>query len=426
MTPGVFQIVDKLIYISLFSLGCFFIYKGQVVEKFNWKRTNFAEHDEDLAEFPTISTFIDVPEQERSRFAFGRDFNISYGPSLENLTQLKLGENTIRGTPLKVDLEAIFHGNDYILTPMNFKPALGFSFYLVFDFRNSTAEDVSLRLSTENNTIPVGYPDGKYFDGDLDTTGMSPGETKVVNINPEKYKFLSSQTECREEPYTELFFQKLSNLIRQDCLKPCKPDISFGKRLNAMLGDLQICENKAELKCYEETVPKAKGSLTSKPCVKVDYKGLTTSSKNENENRAIGLLQFNDPPVIKVREEYLIYDIVSMISAIGGTMGLCIGISFYNVCGVLLGFLEHVIDWVKGNKDSSALLFRKSSKVTQHEDIQSLVKIKKELFEALSKEISVEVPREVSKELSKEFSNIKTKIIVLEKSLKKIQYPNYQ
>ena len=46
------------------------------------------------------------------------------------------------------------------------------------------------------------------------------------------------------------------------------------------------------------------------------------------------------PARVKVKQEYLIYDTVSMISAIGGTLGLCIGFSFREVSGVVLGYME--------------------------------------------------------------------------------------
>ena len=44
---------------------------------------------------------------------------------------------------------------------------------------------------------------------------------------------------------------------------------------------------------------------------------------------------------VTVKEEYLIYDAVAMISAIGGTMGLCIGFSFTEVANFLLRSLEN-------------------------------------------------------------------------------------
>ena len=43
---------------------------------------------------------------------------------------------------------------------------------------------------------------------------------------------------------------------------------------------------------------------------------------------------------MNVYEEYLIYDVKGMVGSIGGTLGLFIGFSFYNVIGYLMGFLR--------------------------------------------------------------------------------------
>ena len=43
-----------------------------------------------------------------------------------------------------------------------------------------------------------------------------------------------------------------------------------------------------------------------------------------------------------VCEEYLSYDLVAMSGTIGGTLGLCIGISFKDMTRVLLRFLEQL------------------------------------------------------------------------------------
>ena len=58
-TKLVVSITDSFLYCFLFGLGCYFIYQGQVVQKFTLGRTNFAEFDEELTEFPTLVTFID-------------------------------------------------------------------------------------------------------------------------------------------------------------------------------------------------------------------------------------------------------------------------------------------------------------------------------------------------------------------------------
>ena len=43
-----------------------------------------------------------------------------------------------------------------------------------------------------------------------------------------------------------------------------------------------------------------------------------------------------------VKEEYLMYDYVGLVSSVGGTLGICVGISFY-------GVIETILDIFKWN-----------------------------------------------------------------------------
>ena len=45
-----------------------------------------------------------------------------------------------------------------------------------------------------------------------------------------------------------------------------------------------------------------------------------------------------------VKEEYIIYDIIGMIGAVGGTLGLFIGFSIYNV---VLSFFQNMLELMK-------------------------------------------------------------------------------
>ena len=74
---------------------------------------------------------------------------------------------------------------------------------------------------------------------------------------------------------------------------------------------------------------------------KLEYKGKETTYHDKPKGKMSKyILLFSNPPKVNVREEYLIYDAVALISAIGGTMGLCIGFSFYNLTHVLASWME--------------------------------------------------------------------------------------
>ena len=59
---------------------------------------------------------------------------------------------------------------------------------------------------------------------------------------------------------------------------------------------------------------------------------------------------FAAPPHVIVKEEYVIYDAIAMIGAIGGTMGLCIGFSFMDCIGVFMNVIEKGIDKLKDGR----------------------------------------------------------------------------
>ena len=50
---------------------------------------------------------------------------------------------------------------------------------------------------------------------------------------------------------------------------------------------------------------------------------------------------------VGVKEQYVLYDGVAMISAIGGTMGLCIGFSFNDTINFLLSIMEVGTNWLR-------------------------------------------------------------------------------
>ena len=105
-----YHILDKLIYSAFLLLACYFIYMGDVLDKFRSKRTNFAEYLEPVTELPTITTYIQSTDQ--GFLLYGKDFNISYGVYIDKdknggkshlkHKNLTIGVNKIEGGPLKV------------------------------------------------------------------------------------------------------------------------------------------------------------------------------------------------------------------------------------------------------------------------------------------------------------------------------------
>ena len=93
---------------------------------------------------------------------------------------------------------------------------------------------------------------------------------------------------------------------------------------------------------------------------KIEYETKQWSgSKTDNQSIEFWV-EFSNPPKVTVKEEYLLFDMVSMISAIGGTMGLCIGFSFSNVTKWIMRQIEHGFNGVSSRNHN------RSGKESQH------------------------------------------------------------
>ena len=118
--------------------------------------------------------------------------------------------------------------------------------------------------------------------------------------------------------------------------------------MEKIIDDLPLCSNKQELKCFNKVVEAVEKEAIETPCTKLQYKfdgeaypGMLGS------NQAGFSLRISD---VIVKEEYLIYDSVALVSVFGGTMGLCIGFSFNGISVFLLGYLEQFVQCFRGNK----------------------------------------------------------------------------
>ena len=81
-------------------------------------------------------------------------------------------------------------------------------------------------------------------------------------------------------------------------------------------------------------------------------------------NRIEYTIYFKDPPMMTVKEEYLIYDYVGFISSVGGILGICVGISFYGISENLVGLVTIGISWYqkRSNGGENAMVKKKTYK----------------------------------------------------------------
>ena len=348
---NLFKIIDIAIYIVLMFIGIYFIQWGKVWERYQQRRTNFAEYDEPIRELPTIVTWIQYLShvQSSQHLKFGEDYSLIYWEHpWWATTALKTGVNTLPNNQLKVEDKFTYFWDKRVkITPLNFSLGiLDNEIRFTYRFANQSnllVSGVKIALSSKNNS-QCGWG-WKPYDGDVPHVFAKPGEKINVFIKPEKYVFNPDRENCRQKPYYDIVLERLSEYKTTKCPKPCRRP-NYWICNNDMESLLPVCENEDENRCFDEALEMAQKDMLIKPCTKLHYK-VEVSSYTLYPEAAEFELAFNKPPIVTVKEEYRIYDLVAMISAVGGTMGLCTGFSFRELTNILLRYIEKAYKCIK-------------------------------------------------------------------------------
>ena len=189
-------------------------------------------------------------------------------------------------------------------------------YYLTYHFINVELKKlvtrVGINLVTQNNSFLL-LDSGTFRDGDVTELTSKLGDLMFLFFSPEKYIYDSDLRECRTKPYNELVLTKVFNEINFTCATPCQKN--YGKVSKQIFGDLPMCEKSEQLKCFDSVLKKVEADVEQKPCTMLQYKvspvvhtlaGFRIVSNSENY--AAFSLSFKSPAIVKVNEEYVIYD----------------------------------------------------------------------------------------------------------------------
>ena len=350
----VFQGTETVLNLSLVILGLYFIYQGDVMNRFMLKRTNFAEYYEDITELPTIFTWIEFDGYSESYLNVGIDFNVTwqwewgdedgYNPDII----LKLGKNIIGIRKLEINFEAMGNRNEtrntiqnYKIIPLKYTPSTKpMNFWLTYEFtgrEEPLVARVGVAISTQNNSY-CGH-DVNLYDGEIIDIVARKGEEKWITMRPVKYLYTQIHETCRDKPYHDLLLEKTIQVAREKCPFPCRPQEYW--MCNSEFDTVPVCLTKQERECFSEVNKAAMKDIIAKPCTKVEYGVNIVDQPHRPESQDVTFwMGFTTPAKQKVKEEYLIYDLVAMISSIGGTMGLCIGVSFKDLTRWIIGYIK--------------------------------------------------------------------------------------
>ena len=168
----------------------------------------------------------------------------------------------------------------------------------------------------------------------------------------------------------DILHEHLLANIKTKCNIPCKPDgkliFCAGLRLSKEIDQLPVCKN--DTKCFYESYSSAKEYVNTLngPCTKVEYFIASEKSHNTNNKKTIFRVSF-DPQSVQVQEEYIVSNIVAVVGAIGGTLGIFTGFSFTGFVSTSVIFFQQVAQRLKNKagKDMDSPTMQTSTNETQ-------------------------------------------------------------
>ena len=110
------------------------------------------------------------------------------------------------------------------------------------------------------------------------------------------------------------------------------------------------------------------GYANYKSCTKMEYKFLKGDSwelANSSKNNIIFGFEFRPGRSLSngwslsvqktIREEYYIMDPITFIGVLGGTMGMCVGLSFFDISSWIVGLLFMLISYTCKQKKATKI-----------------------------------------------------------------------
>ena len=378
-----FKLANAIIYICLLFLGSYFIYQGNILQKYKDGKTYFAEYEEPITDLAVITSSVKVA---KGQLRFGSDFNITYCAGFfcppQNMVQLKKGKTRVGGLDVELEVKGI-HEQIIRITPISTPLNIPICYVLDYTFsKKDTSATVATILTTKNNShCAFGH---SFWDGDRHEFSTNQGKLKVYRLNAEKYVYNPSVRKCRSKPYNELLLKEVLEEDRNDTTRLCIPQGFWTCSNDKKVRHISQCQNKSEENLFRGRMRAAEKNILKQACTQLQYKSsVLERTRNYPMNKAFLRILF-DKNQVKVREEHPIYDFVAMVGAVGGTMGLCVGFSFQNVSTTLLDFLQIAlkkIKWLKRTfpKSNDQMVVKSASGSTSDQSTDTTDSIRDDL-----------------------------------------------
>lgn len=186
---------------------------------------------------------------------------------------------------------------------------------------------------------------------------IKPGELKILGITKEvkNLKIQRDEHQCKDYHYNDsqakcylenILTKKMKNESIIDGCKNVTKICLIPQAKDIVDFDLEQCTTKEEYDCMLrllKTDPDERNAMCPNPCIEISYKTLSKSLPQDMSKFAI-LMMYYKSNHYSLLEEYLVFDSSSILVALGGSLGLFLGFSFFQ-CAIAI--INNVISFTK-------------------------------------------------------------------------------
>ena len=352
-----FFIIEWILYFALCALSIFFIIQGEVFHKFLAQKTDFTQSEENITSRPMIFSRLSDPfGDDYLEAKLGTNYNISYWvyfrstkKSYEVIAELKVGNNYYKiedenhdgllqvsvnpdNSIIIASLDKIDNSEDLVKT--------FHSIHYTFD-ESIINSDLVVRMSFfSGNYLGTDYDVSQYIEF------LKPKDRTIIELSQEKSLHLNLPNhKCRSQSYFEDMIQKFDSADFSKCPRKCRPmEKDFGLDHHLAV-HIDKCKSELENECSRKILIACEKKIIIKPCKKLFYLGnVIRQSQTKSQNTSRLWYHFSPPGNLIVHEEYLVFDMISLISSVGGTLGFFIGFSFTNLVKYAMTFLKQLFN----------------------------------------------------------------------------------
>ena len=319
-----------LIYLCLCTFSLFLVW--EVLMKYASKNSSFQFVSLPITTYPIIT--ICFPGNPY--LTYGKEFTIFKYKSQEEFwadisyqnNELIEGENVKEETYLTT-IQTAYMGKCFQLTSLARHIETKFYQSIVIKFKHENhSTNANLYFTSKSNAN--GALMSLWMDGDNLAIPLNINTYSDYGISQKSHEYLEFKNKCSlgEESFYECFRKTINSTIFSKCATKCLP---FQSPMNSN-ESFPLCKLSEEYNCATDVVWQhhlevEESGICKRPCTINEYHGYKTYESSSTPTTSILSFYFLVPRHVTGRIEYLIFDTIGMFTAIGGTLGLCIGFS---------------------------------------------------------------------------------------------------